>query len=155
MILNGVDEQAAGLTLIPGVGDKWVRKLMGAGIANLSDLATCPLSRLANSALSENRARKWLAAAPELLQAQPATQRFNAGPILPGQTGRTGTQRRSLPFAGAPKSSPSNLNELFPALATACAKGSGRATTRAPPVSPWSKWTSAVLGAYSGAIPGR
>ena len=83
MILNGVDEQAAGLTLIPGVGDKWARKLMGAGIVNLSNLAACPLSRLAKlGGLSENRARKWLAAAPELLQAQPQRKDSTPAPFF-------------------------------------------------------------------------
>jgi hypothetical protein len=72
MLLNGVDEQAAALTLIPGVGAKWVRKLMRAGIANLPDLAVCPLSRLEElGGLSRKRALKWLALAPELLEAQP------------------------------------------------------------------------------------
>jgi helicase len=83
MVLNGVDEQAAGLTLIPGVGAKWARKLINAGIANLSDLAACPLDRLQGvGGLSEQRALKWLAAAPELLIALPQRGASTSAPFF-------------------------------------------------------------------------
>jgi helicase len=83
MILNGVGEQVAGLTLIPGVRSKWARKLMSAGIANLSDLAMCPLSRLPTlGGLSEKRALKWLAAAPELLETQPQRNDSASAPFF-------------------------------------------------------------------------
>jgi helicase len=69
MVLNGVAEQTAELTLIPGVGAKWARKLVNTGITNLSALATSTLSRLQEfRGLSEKRAQTWLNSAREILK---------------------------------------------------------------------------------------
>jgi helicase len=67
MVLNGVDEQTAELTRIDGIGAKWARKLVNAGITNLSDLAASSKSRLQElDGLSEKRAQTWIDSATKL-----------------------------------------------------------------------------------------
>jgi helicase len=81
MVLNGVDQQVAGLTLISGIGAKWARKFINAGITDLSALATSSPSRLLElGGLSEKRAQTWIAAAQELLETQ---VRRDCSPLAP------------------------------------------------------------------------
>jgi helicase len=66
MISNGLDERAASLTLVQGIGAKWARKLIAAGICELGALACCKPRRLVElGGISEERARKWVKEAAE------------------------------------------------------------------------------------------
>jgi ATP-dependent DNA helicase len=68
MVLNGVDEHAAELTLIDGIGAKWSRTLVNAGIAGLGSLTTSTPEHLRKiDGLSEKRARAWVDSARELV----------------------------------------------------------------------------------------
>jgi helicase len=61
MIANGLNERAASLTLVKGIGAKWARKLIASGIEDLEKLAACLVSELvALGGISEERARKWI-----------------------------------------------------------------------------------------------
>lgn len=90
MILHGVDEQSAKLTFIPGIGPKWLRKLMNDGIKSLPDLAAKSPTQLQQlRGLSQNRAENWINAAHDLLDSDfqpdnlPSAPFFRAKPQGP------------------------------------------------------------------------
>ena len=61
MIHCGLGEQAASLTLVPGIGAKWARKLIAAGISDLPRLARAtPYQLVQVGGVSEERASKWI-----------------------------------------------------------------------------------------------
>ncbi|MDB6175501.1 MAG: Type restriction enzyme res subunit [Chthoniobacteraceae bacterium] len=67
MIINGVNEPAAKLTLIDGIGAKWARKLVAAGITDLSSLAVSHPSWISTlGGVSEKRATTWVESAKSL-----------------------------------------------------------------------------------------
>jgi helicase len=81
MIRNGLDQQAASLTLISGVGSKWARVFVKAGITNLSEFAATPLSRLKQfEGLSDKRASIWQDCAQKILVSQSAR---DSSPVAP------------------------------------------------------------------------
>lgn len=66
MILNGLNERAASLTLVDGIGAKWARKLIAAGICELGTLAQCKPAMLVKlGGVAEERAKKWIEEARE------------------------------------------------------------------------------------------
>lgn len=67
MILTGLDEEAASLAMVDGIGSSWARKLTAHGIKNLATLAGASPARLSELAgLSPARAQKWILQAGEL-----------------------------------------------------------------------------------------
>lgn len=61
MILNGINEQAAGLTRIKGIGAKFARKIVDAGITSTATLAESVPSQLVRlGGISEKRAEAWI-----------------------------------------------------------------------------------------------
>lgn len=69
MILNGLDERAASLTLVDGIGAKWARKLIEAGVGELKTLAQCKPNKLMKlGGVSEERAKKWVEDAKEKVE---------------------------------------------------------------------------------------
>lgn len=68
MIAAGVDEDAATLTLVPGIGKTWARRLVGAGLPHIEDLAQADVSDIVTlGGVSESRAQTWIEAASRLL----------------------------------------------------------------------------------------
>lgn len=64
MVINGLEPEAASLTLIEGIGAKWARKLLETGIRSLDDLASARTSRLVDlGKITAKRAEKWIRAA--------------------------------------------------------------------------------------------
>ena len=67
MVLNGLPRDSASLTLVDGIGSKWAKRLVDAGIASIEALAFASKSRLQNlNGLSEERAAKWITDAKQL-----------------------------------------------------------------------------------------
>jgi helicase len=68
MVINGVEDSAAALTLIDGIGSKWARKLVASGICDLHQLASSPPARITKlGGVSEKRATLWIENAGKLL----------------------------------------------------------------------------------------
>jgi hypothetical protein len=68
MISGGVDEDAATLTLVPGIGKTWARRLVGANLRHIEDLAQAEVSDIvALGGVSTARATAWIEAASRLL----------------------------------------------------------------------------------------
>jgi len=64
MITNGLEAEAASLTLIDGIGSVWARKLIGAGIRSLKELSYTTTDKLvALGGVSEKRAAAWISEA--------------------------------------------------------------------------------------------
>lgn len=61
MVEAGLDENAATLTFVPGIGVKWAKRFASIGLHDLEDLAQADHELLtANLPLSETRAHKWI-----------------------------------------------------------------------------------------------
>jgi helicase len=84
-VLNGIDGPAASLTLVPGIGAAWARKLSSNRIADLTALANASVDQLAAlSGLSAKRAEKWIAnAADASLQIPPIAKAPHVPTIPP------------------------------------------------------------------------
>jgi len=68
MVAAGLDEQAATLTLVSGIGPAWARRLLSAGLRDIEDLAAADPAALAElPGLSPRRAGEWVEAAARLL----------------------------------------------------------------------------------------
>lgn len=68
MIAAGVDEDAATLTLVPGVGKTWARRLAEAGLPHIEDLAQADTTDIVKiGGVSASRAQDWIDAASKLL----------------------------------------------------------------------------------------
>jgi helicase len=68
MIAGGVDEDAATLTLVPGIGKAWARRLVEAGLAHIEDLAQAHETDIvALGGVSATRAQSWIESASQLL----------------------------------------------------------------------------------------
>ena len=64
MVINGVGPQEASLTSISGIGSKWARKLVAAGIKSLDHLAQAKTRDLTSlGKITDKRAEKWIRAA--------------------------------------------------------------------------------------------
>jgi helicase len=69
MVEGGLDEEAATLTAVPGVGPKYVARLREAGIADVEALAQADRTELAGvRGLSKARAERWVREAGELVK---------------------------------------------------------------------------------------
>jgi helicase len=67
MVAAGLDESAATLTFVSGIGPKMARKLTAHGIAHIEDLAlSSPTELRGVKGLSQERAARWIAAAEAL-----------------------------------------------------------------------------------------
>lgn len=61
MIINGLDVEAAALTLVDGIGPKWAKKLIGAGFQNLAQLGAASAAEVVSlGGISEKRAVAWI-----------------------------------------------------------------------------------------------
>jgi helicase len=68
MIAGGVDQDAATLTLVPGIGKTWARRLVEAGLAHIEDLAQADEADIvALGGVSAKRAQSWIESASQLL----------------------------------------------------------------------------------------
>ena len=85
MVLNGLPRDSASLTLVNGIGSKWAKRLVAAGIASIEALAFASKSRLRNlNGLSEERAAKWISDAKQLhCTSQPPIDEAPILPVLP------------------------------------------------------------------------
>lgn len=73
MLLNGIEQEAAGLTLIEGLGPVMVRRLLKEEIQCIEDLADADIRQLSSiKGLSEKRARKWIEEAKKSKDKVPA-----------------------------------------------------------------------------------
>ena len=68
MIAAGLDEDAATMTLVPGIGRTWARRFVENGVLDIEMLAQADVSQLVlTGPLSSHRAEAWIAKASELL----------------------------------------------------------------------------------------
>jgi helicase len=64
MIKNGLEAEAASLTLVDGIGSVWARKLLAADIRSLQELYSTPTDKVvALGGVSEKRAAAWISEA--------------------------------------------------------------------------------------------
>ncbi|MBD2463932.1 DEAD/DEAH box helicase [Oscillatoria sp. FACHB-1407] len=81
MVSGGLDEGAATLTLIRGIGAKTAKRLKQAGIADIEDLALAELEELvAIPGISEKRATQWLEQALEVVGSHSSAFRYREEP---------------------------------------------------------------------------
>ncbi len=81
MITAGINEAAATLTLINGIGPKWVKRLYEKGIADIEDLASSEVEDLMMiQRLSPDRARRWITEANEKIRFRSAFSYREDGP---------------------------------------------------------------------------
>lgn len=74
MVVAGLDESAATLTFVPGIGPKLARRLVASGVQHIEDLALSRVEDLAAVVgLSPVRAAKWITAAEALAPEHSAT----------------------------------------------------------------------------------
>src|SRR5690606_26776056 len=72
MVQYGLDERAATLTLVGGIGGRWARRLNDLGLDDIEDLAAVDPEALAGErGLSAERAREWVEEASRLLRHRP------------------------------------------------------------------------------------
>ena len=68
MVSAGLNEDAATLTLVPGIGKTWARRLVDNGIHDIEMLAQSSEDQLTDiGQLSENRASEWISKASQIL----------------------------------------------------------------------------------------
>jgi helicase len=73
MIAHGLDEEAATLTLVDGIGGTMAARLKEAGIADVEALAQAEVDQLKGiKGLSESRARRWIEEATEIVRGSSA-----------------------------------------------------------------------------------
>jgi len=81
MVSAGLDDSAATLTLIDGVGPKFARRLLDIGICDIEDLASASLEGLADLVgVSESRKELWIGHAEELVKNKSAYYFVDDGP---------------------------------------------------------------------------
>ena len=74
MVSSGIDESAATLALIDGIGAKLARRLQEAGMFDIEDLAVAEPEELSSvRGVSEERAERWISAAADIIQSRPAS----------------------------------------------------------------------------------
>ena len=89
MVVAGLDEAAATLTFVPGIGPKMARRLVAVGIKHIEDLALSGPEDLAKvQGLSPARAAKWISAAEALVPEHSAASLQEDGPGAALATGR-------------------------------------------------------------------
>ncbi|MEZ5325778.1 MAG: helicase-related protein [Verrucomicrobiales bacterium] len=88
MLLTGLEQRSASLTLIGGIGTVWAKKLVEHGITDIERLAQCPLHQLSSiSGLSEKRAESWITGAEEAATRMPDEVRAPRVRTLPVDAG--------------------------------------------------------------------
>jgi helicase len=81
MVSAGLDDSAATLTLIDGVGPKFARRFLNIGICDIEDLASASLKDLAGlDGVSDKRKADWIQQAEELLKNKSAYYFVDDGP---------------------------------------------------------------------------
>lgn len=69
MVRHGLDEDTASLTLVPGIGPKWAKRLLKVGVEDLEALAMATADDLADlKGLSSTRASQWIAGAEAIIK---------------------------------------------------------------------------------------
>jgi len=82
MICTGLDEFAATLTIVGGIGPTMAKRLQTAGIADIEDLALAEPAELAKvRGLSHARADKWISEATNLVKSRSAYRYRETGPV--------------------------------------------------------------------------
>jgi helicase len=80
MLAAGLDEAAATLTLVPGIGPALAKRLCAAGVGDLEDLALADAAELAAiRGISMNRAAQWIEEATTLVRSRPASRYLEQG----------------------------------------------------------------------------
>jgi helicase len=80
MIVAGLDEDAATLTLVPGIGKTWARRLVQNDILDIEMLAQAEVDQLLSmGSLSARRAEVWIAKASELLSSDDLLDATDSG----------------------------------------------------------------------------
>jgi helicase len=83
MVCTGLDEFAATLTLVGGIGPKMAKRLQEAGIEDIEDLALAEPAELAEvRGLSKERAKRWIAEAEVVIETRSAYRYRESGPYL-------------------------------------------------------------------------
>jgi helicase len=105
MVVAALDEAAATLTFVPGLGPRMARRLVAAGIRHLEDLALSTAAELAGvRGLSAGRATRWIAAAEALLPARSAAALAEDAP---------GAALAAAPGSGSPGPDPYRLRRAL------------------------------------------
>ena len=82
MLIGGLDEAAATLTLVGGIGPKTARRLGEAGIADVEDLALAePVDLSAVRGVSLERSKRWVSEAEDLVRTRSAFRYRETGPV--------------------------------------------------------------------------
>lgn len=83
MVVGGLDEAAATLTLVGGIGPKTARRLSEAGIKDVEDLALAETADvLAARRVSPARAKRWISEAEDLVRTHSAVRYRETGPVV-------------------------------------------------------------------------
>ena len=83
MVEAGIDESAATLTLVSGIGSTFARRLNEHEIRDIEDLALADKEALCQiSGISEKRAAQWLKEAADLINEKPASWFEDVGPRI-------------------------------------------------------------------------
>lgn len=83
MLSSGLDETAATLTLVPGIGARLAKKLRSHGLADIEDLALVdPRDLEPIQGVSRKRAERWIQEAAEIVSSRSAFAYRETGPTL-------------------------------------------------------------------------
>lgn len=83
MVTAGIDEQAATLTFIPGIGPRTAHRLLAVGVNDIEDLAASSPEELAGRGVSADRARRWIGAAGAMIKTHSAFALQEEGGVGP------------------------------------------------------------------------
>ena len=87
MVTAGLDEDAATLTIVPGIGKTWAHRCVEHGILDIEMLAQAEVDQLvAIGNLSAKRATEWIAAASKLLSSDELWAAADSGAMVKVQT---------------------------------------------------------------------
>lgn len=84
MIVAGLDESVATLTLVRGIGARQARRLQTAGISDIEELALAePASLVLAGRLSLTRAQRWIEEGIDIVRTRSAFTYRESGPLVP------------------------------------------------------------------------
>jgi helicase len=113
MVSAGLDERAATLTTVPGIGPTLAKRLVAQGIANVEELAQTTTAELAAvPGVSGKRAADWIACAHEVVVTTSAT-RYREAEVVPRNRAITLTGTESSAVQGSGTIDPYRLRRAM------------------------------------------